>query len=367
MDSLRSFFEVPIRQLWITLLVPTLFSLKYAFGSFDPWPDDAWPAYPFAWIISFVVVACILVPIQLAYAELAPRLGIEDYGTRRALVFHVVVVLSGALLGSALGGALVSPLMPPAELDPTREWAEIPGLFFLVTLIAAPIALRGIHYRDSLERSRMRALRAESEALSAQVRALQARIQPHFLFNSLNAVASLIGEDPARAERALERVSALFRYALDVSADPTVPLADELESLEGYLELERLRFPERLHVSVQVEPGVGRVPVPPLVLQPLVENAVRHGIAPRADGGRLEIEIGSDETTLRVRIEDDGSGPSGGTNGGAGVALADLRERLALLYGDGASLCVDRGALGGCRVALRLPREGPAGTVGKPA
>ncbi len=359
MDGLRRFFEVPIQKLWIPLLASALFSLKFAFGPFDPWPDDAWPAYPFAWLFSFVVVACIAVPIQLAYAHLAPRLGIDDFGTRRALVFHAVVVLTGALFGSALGGALVAPLMPPADYVHVREWTEIPGLFFLGTLVVAPIALRGIHYRDKLEQSRTRALRAERAALAEKVRALQARIQPHFLFNSLNAVAALVAEDPARAERALEKVVALFRYALDVSAEPTVPLADELDALEGYLELERLRFPERLRVSIKVEPGVGRVPIPPLVLQPLVENAVRHGIAAQAEGGRLEIEIARDAGALRVRIEDDGSGPENGTDGGAGVALADLRERLALLYGEAARLSLERGALGGCRVSLCLPDRGP--------
>jgi LytS/YehU family sensor histidine kinase len=183
-------------------------------------------------------------------------------------------------------------------------------------------------------------------------------MQPHFLFNSLNAVASLIGEDPERAEAALEKLSDILRYALDASRQPFVPLEQELEAVAGYLELETLRFPDRLTAALHVEPGIGAVPVPPLFLQPLVENAVRHGIAPRREGGRLEVEIQRCEDELRVRVEDDGPGIGGSPHRGAGVALADLRKRLALLYGDRASLGVDRGALGGCRVTLRLPLRG---------
>jgi LytS/YehU family sensor histidine kinase len=104
-----------------------------------------------------------------------------------------------------------------------------------------------------------------------------------------------------------------------------------------------------------VAPGIGDVPVPPLSLQPLVENAVRHGIAPRPEGGRLDVEIGRSGETLRVRVEDDGPGPGGSREHGAGAALADLRKRLELLYADRASLELDRGPLGGCRVTLRLP------------
>jgi LytS/YehU family sensor histidine kinase len=110
---------------------------------------------------------------------------------------------------------------------------------------------------------------------------------------------------------------------------------------------------------VRVEPGIGGVPVPPLSLQPLVENAVRHGIAPRREGGRLEVEICRAAGELRVRVEDDGPGPGNSGHQGAGAALSDLRKRLELLYGDGASLEVDSGGLGGCRVMLRLP-EAPS-------
>jgi signal transduction histidine kinase len=353
--KLRAFFEVPIRYFWVALLVPTLYAGKYAFGDFDPGRDDD---YFVAWIMVFVPFVLMIVPIQLTYAHLPERLRPSDPGSLRAVPFHAVVLLGWVLLGAAVGEALISPLFPPIERDPTNEWREIPGIVSLITLFGTPFALRSIYNRQRLEQLRTRELRAQREALAAQVQALQARIEPHFLFNSLNSVASLIGQDAERAERALEKISDLFRYALDASNQPLVPLAQELRCVESCLELETLRFPDRLNASLRVEPGVGEVPVPPLFLQPLVENAVQHGVAPRPEGGRVELEIRREADQLHVRVEDDGPGPGGSKNGGAGVALADLRKRLALLYAGKASLEVDRGTLGGCRVTLGLPLGG---------
>jgi two-component system sensor histidine kinase AlgZ len=293
--------------------------------------------------------------MQLTYAHLPAKLRPANPSSLRAVPFHVVVIGLWATLGYAVGNAAVAPLFPPPEEDPTREWAETPLVMAAAVLVGTPIFLRGVHYRERLAESRARELRAQREALAAQVQALQARMEPHFLFNGLNTVASLIGEDPDRAERALERLSDLLRYALDASQEPFVPLSRELEAVEGFLELEKLRFPDRLTTSVRVDPNVAEVRVPPLFLQPLVENSVRHAIAPRREGGRLEVEIARDGNRLSVRVEDDGPGFGSSPHQGAGLALNDLRRRLELLYGDEASLAVERGTLGGCRVSLCLP------------
>jgi two-component system sensor histidine kinase AlgZ len=347
---LRAFFGAPIRYAWLTLLVPSLLAVKYTFGEFRPWPD-----YPLAWVMHFVPFACMVVPIQLAYAHLPERLRPADATSARAIPFHLAVIGSSAVVGYAVGWLLISPLIPPVDRDPTREWRDIPAVVFAVTLVGTPVALTWISYRERLQESRTRELSAQRAALAAQLQALQARIEPHFLFNSLNAVASLIGEDPERAERALEKIADLFRYALDASARPVVPLSEEIESVESFLDLERLRFPDQLHTSLRVEPGIGAVSVPPFLLQPLVENAVRHGVAARPECGRIEVEVGRVEDVLQVRVEDDGPGPGGSAHRGSGSALADLRQRLALLYGDRAVLEVEHGALGGFRATVRLP------------
>ena len=143
--------------------------------------------------------------------------------------------------------------------------------------------------RERARRVELKAQRAQQEALRAQLEALQARTNPHFLFNSLNTVAGLIDEDPRKAEEVLERLSALFRYSLEGSRTDWVRLEQEIENVEGYLEVERVRLGDRLNSEIDVAPGVENILVPPLVLQPLVENAVLHAIAPRSAGGSLSL------------------------------------------------------------------------------
>ncbi len=356
LGKLRAFFDAPLRYFWIYLAIPTLVS----FDTHGSWRD-----YPVAWLVTFVLAVCVALPMHLSYAHLFERLAGPDPLSLRALPFHAVVVFGWALLGVEIGGLLVSALLPPNDLEHRKEVMRFASLFGAPLLVAGIIAYE--RYHERLAEIRTREIRAQREALAAQVQALQARLQPHFLFNSLNAVASLIGEDSKRAETAVERLSDLLRYALDASKQPFVPLADELDAVEGFLELEMLRFPDRLEASVRVEPGIGAVPVPPLVLQPLVENAVQHGIAPRREGGRVELEIQRAGDELRVRVEDDGPGPGASTHRGSGSALDDLRERLGLLYGERASLGVDRGALGGYRVTLRLPLRGAEPADGEDA
>jgi hypothetical protein len=351
-SGFRELVDAPLRGAWLTLLVPTGLAIKFTLGDFQPWPD-----YPIAWLIHFVIFACILVPIQMLYSQVPDRLKPTAPFSWQALAFHVAVIGIWGAAGAEIGSFLASPLYPPISEDPTDEWRGARGVIVLGFWFLSPVAFRGMRYRERLVESRTREIAAQREALAAQVQALQARIQPHFLFNSLNAVASLIPEDAVRAERALEKIAGLFRYALDASDQPFVPLADELASVESFLELEALRFPDRLSVAQRIETGVGDVPLPPLFLQPLVENAVQHGVASQRDGGRVEVEIGRSETELAVCVEDDGPGPGGSNHRGAGSALADLRKRLALLYGEAAGLEVDRGPLGGCRVRVRIPIE----------
>jgi hypothetical protein len=306
--------------------------------------------YLLTWAYITLSMVFMVSGVSFCYDLLFARLG-GNFFSLRAIPFHLVAIPSCVLLGIEATGLAMAPLMPAEMLE------YLSFVWRIMSLGGCPISVVVINAYDRYRETRMRELVLERQALQAQVQALQARIQPHFLFNSLNSVASLIREDTARAETAVLKLSALFRYALDVSNQPFVPLARELESVEGFLELESLRFPDRLKAALHVAPGIGDVPVPPLSLQPLVENAVRHGIAPRPEGGRLDVVIERSTEALLVRVEDDGPGPGGSREHGAGAALADLRKRLELLYADRASLELDRGPLGGCRVTLRLPLD----------
>lgn len=188
--------------------------------------------------------------------------------------------------------------------------------------------------REALEMRRL----VDASKLSA----LQARINPHFFFNTLNSIAALIPRDPARATETVERLGDLFRYTMKSSEETRVPLSEEIDFVRAYLGIEKLRFGDRLRIVEKVEPNCLDVEVPGLFLQPVVENAVRHGIAPRPAGGTLTLEAGLENDRLRVRVADNGPGLGEADPFRPGHALENIRKRLKLLYGAEATLAAGR-------------------------
>ncbi|MCY1065134.1 histidine kinase [Nannocystis sp. RBIL2] len=353
------------------------------------WADDLRED---AWIVAFVPVALTAMLAALgrsSFAELA-----------RTFAFNATIMVLVQLLASGLFNLVLAPLLPGrgrplrwvaragavgvavvvaaelsvrlyaalgwvADVDASRTRVLRIAVVVSVTLFVTAAALERIHDRRRALERREEELRRE--ALRAQLSALQARTNPHFLFNALNTVASLIEDDPALAEQAVERLAGLFRYSLDGSRTLEVPLRDELAAVRDYVEVERLRFGERLRVEFAVDPATESLLVPPLVLQPLVENAVGHGVAASRAGATVRIVAARVDGSLELRVEDDAARPAAPrtTRPGSGTALADLRERLRLAYGAAAGLEAGPGASGGFSARLRLPvaparGEGPA-------
>jgi two-component system sensor histidine kinase AlgZ len=221
----------------------------------------------------------------------------------------------------------------------------------LICALLGGAALRYFHLQGEL-------LRQQRSELSARIASLQARIRPHFLFNSMNIIASLIHVDPEGAERAVEDLSALFRASLREGAT-TVPLADELELCDRYLRLEGLRLGPRLAVERKTGDLPAGLRVPPLSVQPLLENAVYHGVQTRPEGGTVRLELRVEARTLRIEVSNPLPEAPVSGRAGAGMALANIRDRLAAIYGDRAVLQTAEG--GGCYVArLLIPLEPPA-------
>ena len=225
-----------------------------------------------------------------------------------------------------------------------------PSLLFYCAIVAA--AHGAAYYRTSKERE-LRAAQLEARLAQSRLQVLQMQLHPHFLFNTLHTISELVHEDPETADAMIAGLSDLLREALASGHAREVPLARELDLLEHYLDIQRVRFGDRLRVGVEVEPGLADVLVPHLVLQPIVENALRHGITPGA-AGTVSISAKADDEMLRLRVEDDGRGFEA-SGDGEGVGLRNTRERLQTLYGDRAGLRIAAAPAGGTIVEMLIP------------
>lgn len=202
------------------------------------------------------------------------------------------------------------------------------------------------------ERDEAEARRVTAEA---QLAAIEARVEPHFLFNTLNSIAALVHDDPSGAERMTGQLAALLRSALDSTAMPLVALDDELRVVRAYLDIERVRFGQRLRYAVEVANGAGRALVPRMSVQTLVENAVKYAVAPRREGASIAVRACASSDRLRVTVEDDGPGFDPARQP-SGHGLDLLAQRLAMLFGATASLKIDSSAAGS-RLVLDVPQH----------
>jgi LytS/YehU family sensor histidine kinase len=183
------------------------------------------------------------------------------------------------------------------------------------------------------------------------------QLNPHFLFNTLNTVLALIHENPKAADRMLVRLSQLLRRTLEQGQTHEVPLRKEMEFLKLYLEIEQMRFEDRLTISYDIDPKAEDLLVPQLILQPLLENALRHGILPREEPGRIELSARVLNSTLELKVRDNGNGLSlpPGSPLREGVGLANVRSRLAHLYGSDQQLTLRNGPEGGVEAIITMP------------
>ncbi|MBN1888683.1 MAG: histidine kinase [Thermoflexales bacterium] len=287
-------------------------------------------------LISLITGLAMSSAIEAAYlldgALLQPRLKRLSYDWLR-FGLEIVSSLLGHIGGAGLALLACGWLFRFSIWD-TRAWWAVVGMVLGFPVIhgteSALRLYRQLKAREQLE-ERLRAMATEAE-----LKALKAQINPHFLFNTLNTIAALIHTDPALAEASVERLAQMFRHALASSERPQVPLEEELAFVDDYLEIERARFGKRLRVTREIDSRALGVPVPSLILQPLVENAIRHGCGD--DGGAdIDVQIKSVGHDVTITIADRGPGiPPGYEIGGdLGHGLRNVDERLRKLYGHG--------------------------------
>jgi sensor histidine kinase YesM len=251
-----------------------------------------------------------------------------------------------ALVGLGIAGCLLGTVLLAlmGVFQWSHYWTGIRRnmlLCVLITLVLGLLITSFGRLRGRLDKEELARERASKLAKEAQLASLESRLHPHFLFNTLNSVSSLIPVDPARAERLIERMAALLRFSLDSHAHGLVPLAQEMKIVGDYLEIEQARLGERLRFSLESEAGIDDTLVPPLAVQTLVENSIKHAIAPDRKGGNIRVRANHANGMLQIDVSDTGPGFTleAAT---AGHGLDSLRNRLAILFDGRAGLQVSR-------------------------
>jgi two-component system, LytTR family, sensor kinase len=306
----------------------------------------------------------------LLYALLTPfvfrasgRFPLHRPHLTRNISIHVMGALSMCVAWAALGTLLrLGIFSRTVETTGPRLWVGFVSWVFTTLPFGVGVyfALVGIqhsffYFAQARERE-THAARLAAQLSEARLGALRMQLNPHFLFNSLNAITVLVRDGKTlAASRMLELLSDVLRQVLRTDETHETALSGELEFLERYLAIEQVRFSDRLRPSIEIDPTVGRAAVPRFLLQPLVENALRHGISQRRDAGLVQVTARRDGEQLVLTVRDDGPGLSKTGNADSGVGLSNTRARLSALYGDNASLEVDNAEGSGAIATVRLP------------
>jgi signal transduction histidine kinase len=276
---------------------------------------------------------------ELSYASLVPRLAIGSL----LLGSFQTAVLYGSLTAERLMAWSQGYMLPVVATT----------VFFSAFLVALWLALYlAVHAVRRRRAAEVNALRAELAGREARLRSLQQQLNPHFLFNCLNSLRGMIDEDRGRAQQMVTRLAELLRASLRQDETSAIPLEEELATVDAYLELESVRLEERLRIRREIEPEARGALTPPMLVQGLVENALKHGIAQLPQGGELVLRVAREGETLRVEVFNTGRLRAPGDGG---IGLRNARERLRLLYGERASVDLSEEPAGWVRATVILP------------
>jgi two-component system LytT family sensor kinase len=294
---------------------------------------------------------------------LARNYCIDRINWRRRVVFHVLV--SVGLVSVMIAGhfviymvitgraKMITPLTTFGYLYPNLDrWLLVYWFLFLLS--------HATNYYHSYRKGELKASKLRTQLVQAQLEALKMQVHPHFLFNTLHSISALLSKDTEAARKMITRLGDFLRLTLESGGSMEVTLQQELEFLNGYLEIERIRFQDRLTTDIHIDPSVLDVRVPNLILQPIVENALRHAVA-RSNSGKVEISAAPRNGSVRIQIKDNGPGLDVehrvGSRNGKGLGLANTQARLTGLYGDAAHFELTNRPTGGLIVVLDIPRR----------
>jgi len=345
----------PARDVVYTFLWSSLFALGfYVVSAITSAALPPARVFAFQMVIANTIGYCIHGLFEIGdWLGLDRRAKSAGFGWKVA--YYALVPLGGVLVGFEIASLVLDQRL--------MDWATRPSVLVSVGFTSLVISLvlsliffwreRSATAAAAAAQERARYEQAERETALANLRALQAQIEPHFLFNTLANVASLVDPDPAAAKRMLEQFIRFLRASLASTRAETTTLGEEAELIAAYLDVLQVRMGKRLRYRIDVPPALRGIALPPMLVQPLVENAIRHGLEPKLDGGEVALSMRRDGDRVRIEVADTGVGFGAVTRGGVG--LTNIRERLRLLYGDAGRLEVADAVEGGARVTLLVP------------
>jgi len=333
--------------LWAGLVL--LFTIQSKMTLGQSWAEVSKQAV-FFWL-PWTVFLPLVVWISLRFSFERPKLALQI--CVHVAVCSIIVIINQLVCGTVLP-------LPPAPFDqhgPPPSGVRI-GPDILIYLVTMSASVAFAHYRKSRERAR-HAIELEARLAQAKLQALRMQVNPHFLFNTLNAISTLVHTDPRLADDMITDLGELFRGSLESSDKQEISLGRELELLDRYLAIEQRRFGDRLQVQRDIASEVLNVFVPTLILQPLVENAIRHGIEPQSAGGKIEIRAAREGGKLRLSVANSGKKPvdfsTQRKSDRQGIGLSNTQERLQQLYGIEQAFSVGQSKLGGWVVEIEVP------------
>jgi sensor histidine kinase YesM len=308
-------------------------------------------------VIMFIISQCYGIPtcliIMVSLRAFKPRKGVSE----------VFIILIGSVCGILIGHLMAASILQ--QVLPTFMWGW--KKTFLKTIGLLLVLVASISYffhskkhlqisKEIIQQERINRLSSEKETLEANLRLLQAQIEPHFLFNTLSNVLSLIDTDPVRGKSMLSDLIHYLRTSLSRTLPVITTLDQEMNIIEAYLNIQKVRMGERLRFTIELPDALREHPLPPMLLQPLVDNAVKHGLEPAIEGGEITIKVMEEDDLIRVEVQDTGNGFSSYDT--AGVGITNVRERIKLLYGDKGRLILEANVPHGVKAIIEVPKRG---------
>lgn len=281
---------------------------------------------------------------NLPLKKIIPRILIASFVV--ALIIYIPVYISGHLLGVEREDKHLVAAIIASTLNITSVMLVWSLIYF------------AIHYFENLKKAEIETLIFEAAVKDFELKTLKAQLNPHFMFNAMNSIRALIEEDPQNAKDAITKLSNLMRYTLKIERTETVSLAEELKTIHDYLDLEKIRFEERLNYKIKSTPDADRIEIPPMMVQTLVENGIKHGISKITAGGEVDVEAKVSGSNLIIEIRNTGKFDEEALKNSRGFGVSNTKHRLSLLYGENASLTLTNEHNNTVLTKLKIPSGG---------